>query len=593
MSSAEATLVSKSGRETPYHFTGRRIEWEGGTCLVGAGIDITERKQADEALQDKNRLLNAVIEGSRDAIFVKDIEGRYLLVNSAGTETIGKSLDEILGHDATAFFSAENAREIIARDRSIMSSRDIVEIEESIEIDGKKRLFRTMRAPYLDGEGNVIGIIGVARDITEYKKIGDGLRESEANFRAIADYSYDWETWFGVDGRPRWVNPAVERMTGYQAAECMAKPDYPLGLVDEDDRDKMAAHFKAALDEQMENDIEFRLLCKNGSLRWVSVSYQPIYDREESFMGALWSVRDIAKRKKMEEELTKLSSAVEHSPATVLVTDPDGIIEYVNPKFSKTSGYTPQEVIGEKPSLLKSGLMEAKIYEDLWQTILAGKEWRGELLNKKKNGEVYWEGTSISAIFDGDGKIAHFVAVKEDVTELKKAHEKLHHIASHDLLTGLPNRALGMDRLAGALARSRRGATQVALLFIDFDGFKPVNDEPGHDAGNLLLKEVAGRLASCVRETDTVFRFGGDEFAIVLTDLNNLEAAAKVAENVNETLSKPFKLGKWKASIGISLYPTDGTDPESLMKRADEAMYSVKERGKNHYRFISDEQKIA
>ena len=499
-----------------------------------------------------------------------------------------------MGKDATAFFSAENAREIIARDSAIMSSGDMVEVEEKIEIDGKKQLFRTMRVPYLDGDGNVIGIIGVARNITEYKKIGDALRASEANFRAISDYSYDWESWFGIDGKPLWVNPAVERMTGYPAAECMAMSGYPLALVDEGDRDKMAAHFKAALDEQMDNDVEFRLLCKNGLGCWVSVSYQPIYDREENFMGVRWSVRDITKRKKVEEELTKLSSAVEHSPATVVITNPDGVIEYINPKFSETSGYSSKEAIGEKPTLLKSGLMAAEIYEDLWQTILAGKEWRGELLNKKKDGEMFWEDTSISPIFDDDGKIAHFVAVQEDVTKLKKAHEKLRHMASHDALTGLPNRALGMDRLTGALARARRGTTLVALLFIDLDGFKPINDKLGHNAGDLLLKEVAARLTSCVRETDTVFRFGGDEFTILLTDLNTRDAAAKVAETVSETLSKPFKLRKRKASIGasigISLYPADGTDPESLMKQADETMYVVKEQGKNHYRFASGEE---
>lgn len=292
---------------------------------------------------------------------------------------------------------------------------------------------------------------------------------------------------------------------------------------------------------------------------------------------------------RLEARLRILVRAVEQSPVSIIVTDAQGVIEYANPKFCQTTGYTLEEVLGQTPRILKSGCLDEAFYRELWRTILAGEEWHGVFHNRTKGGELLWELGSISPIRDDAGVVTHFVSVKEDFTEIKRMQDRMDHLAHHDQLTGLPNRTLFYDRLQQALVLARRREQQLALFYLDLDGFKAVNDRHGHEEGDHLLKMVAQRLASCVRESDTVARMGGDEFTVLLLDPAGAEAAQRVACVILELLSRPFvhegvtsTLG---VSIGISFYPQDGEDPDQLLFRADAAMYQVKNGSKNHFRF--------
>ncbi len=251
------------------------------------------------------------------------------------------------------------------------------------------------------------------------------LHESEERLRAIADYSYDWEMWLGRKGEPKWINPAVERMTGYSVSDCMDMPDYPLQIVHEEDREIVSGHLRKGQEEGFGNDIEFRVACKNGVVLWAAFSYQPIYDVDGEFIGSRWSIRDIGDRKRADAERMKLLQAVEQSPSTVVITDIDGLIEYVNPKFTEATGYTPEEAIGNNPRILKSGDKSPEEYKAMWDTIKSGKVWRGEFHNKRKDGTLYWEFASISPIKAEDGNIVNFIAVKEDITERKEMEEAL------------------------------------------------------------------------------------------------------------------------------------------------------------------------
>ena len=302
---------------------------------------------------------------------------------------------------------------------------------------------------------------------------------------------------------------------------------------------------------------------------------------------------DITERVKAEEDVRKLSLAVEQSPASTLITGIDGSIEYVNPKFVQVTGYHPEEVLGQRPSLLKSGYMPKEHYRELWETITAGKEWRGEFYNRKKNGELYWEYASVSPITGPAGEITHFLAVKEDITVRKKYEEQLLRQANYDDITQLPNRVLALDRLSQALARAHRLQTMVGLLFIDLDRFKDVNDTLGHAAGDALLREVGQRLMDCVREGDTVARLGGDEFTVILPDLTAPQNAEMVAEKMLEVASRPFVIEGQElfttGSIGITIYPLDANDPHTLMRNADAAMYRAKEMGRNRSQFFTKE----
>jgi len=292
---------------------------------------------------------------------------------------------------------------------------------------------------------------------------------------------------------------------------------------------------------------------------------------------------------RLEAQLRILVRAVEQSPVSIIVTDAQGRIEYVNPKFCQTTGYSMEEVLGQTPRILKSGCLGEAFYRELWRTILAGEEWHGVFHNRTKSGELLWELGSISPIRDDAGVVTHFVSVKEDFTEIKRMQDQMDHLAHHDQLTGLPNRTLFYDRLQQALGLARRQERNLALFYLDLDGFKAVNDRHGHEQGDHLLTMVAQRLASCVRESDTVARMGGDEFTVLLVDSAGVEAAQRVACMILELLARPFVhegiVSTLGVSIGISCYPQDGDDPDRLLFRADAAMYQVKNGSKNHFRF--------
>lgn len=290
-------------------------------------------------------------------------------------------------------------------------------------------------------------------------------------------------------------------------------------------------------------------------------------------------------------ELHTLSKAVEYSPTSTVITDTQGCIEYANLKFSEITGYEPAEVIGRNPRLLQSGQTPNSVYEELWRTIIAGGIWKGELLNRKKNGESYWENTSISPIRDAHGHISHFVALQEDVTERKAYAEQVYHQANYDDLTGLPNRKQFRERLQQQIKHAAQTGSSFALMFIDLDGFKNINDSFGHDAGDLLLRESARRIADSVRSSDFLARLGGDEFTLILQYACSAEAIGQIAEKILQQLTRPFQLdvhqGQVGASIGIALYPEDGRDAEQLIKQADHAMYRVKNSGRQNYCFYS------
>lgn len=251
-----------------------------------------------------------------------------------------------------------------------------------------------------------------------------------------------------------------------------------------------------------------------------------------------------------------------------------------NHAFTDITGYSIDEAVGKNPRILGSGRTTPDFYQTMWATLNATDKWRGELLDRRKDGGLYYKSLSIKAVRDGKGNLINYVGVFSDISERKAAEDRMQHLANHDALTGLPNRILFSDRLKQALVRARRDKSRLALMFLDLDKFKPINDSYGHAVGDLVLGEVARRLVECVRESDTVARLGGDEFLVLLPDLGALENYKRVGDKILNVLNQPFELAGHNlmisASIGISVYPEHGDDEHQLVQNADIAMYQAK-----------------
>ncbi|MYN40849.1 EAL domain-containing protein [Duganella sp. FT109W] len=329
---------------------------------------------------------------------------------------------------------------------------------------------------------------------------------------------------------------------------------------------------------------------KDGSTFWCMVSGCAL-DQSRANEGSIWVYADITARKEAEEKLRLSATVIEHIADGVVVLDAEGTIVAVNPAFTQITGYTEAEAMGRDRTLTRSGRHEQSFYEEMWQEQLDKGFWRGELWSVRKNGELYLEFLTVSAVRDTRGRATHYVGVFSDITKAKESQEKLDHLAHHDPLTALPNRLLFHDRLQHALLRAARDGEQLALLFIDLDRFKNVNDTLGHHIGDELLKQVAKALQDRLREGDTLARLGGDEFIVLLENIENQYGASQVAEKLVQMFEEPFMVAGHElfvtCSVGISLFPDDAADLNMLIRNADVAMYQAKARGRNGFSFYA------
>lgn len=338
-------------------------------------------------------------------------------------------------------------------------------------------------------------------------------------------------------------------------------------------------------------DKQIELLLPQGK-SWFELSVSKKLDVDEESPRFIVLSRDITQRKTSEDQLLKLSQAVEQSPNTIVITDLDANIEYANAAFVKTTGYTLEEVIGKNPNLLHSEKTPSATYADMWEHLTRGENWQGEFINRRKDGTEYIEFIHIAPVRQSDGKITHYMAIKEDISQRKKAEERIHYLVNFDPLTGLPNRIQMDNHLQYTLNLAKRNDGFFAVLFLDLDHFKNINDTLGHSIGDKLLIELAKRLTVSLRDQDTVSRMGGDEFIILLPS-SDAQGTIQVAQKLLDSIAQSFLIEEYQlsitASIGIALYPNDGVDIEMLSKNADTAMYRAKNEGRNNYCFFTPE----
>ncbi len=415
-----------------------------------------------------------------------------------------------------------------------------------------------------------------------------GLQRSERELSRILDNLQDMYFRIDADGCLQHCSPYAEQLLGVETGELGGVPFEAL-FVDKQE----AARFSALLHDEpgLVTNFEAPWRRGDGSEVRVSINAHRLHGADVPLQVWEGTARNVTEQRRAEARMYQLSSALEQTADVVMITDGDGIIDYVNPAFTAITGYGRDETIGQTPKLLNSGRHDRRFYKRMWEQILAGQVYNEVFVNRRKNGSLYYEAKTITPVTGDHGQVTSFISTGKDVTEQMETQEQLRFLAEHDMLTELPNRQVLLERIRQSLARARRRDRMVAVLFMDLDQFKYINDSLGHEVGDELLVQIARRLQAHVREGDTVARFGGDEFVIVADDAGSPDEISAIADKLLKALAPTFKFNGMEfyvtASIGISVFPGDGPDSETLLRNADNAMYRAKESGRNAYRFYS------
>lgn len=427
-------------------------------------------------------------------------------------------------------------------------------------------------------------------EIMQRQRGETALAHSEERFRTVFDSAGTAIAFADASGNLLSANDAFAKLVGYDSGELIGMHfgqfTHPDDLAQEVQR--VADIASGRCDHYR---IEKRYIRHDGREFWVDVTVSATRNPDGTAAYLVAVVNDIDERKQAERHLRLSAEVFEHLGEAIMITDAENRIVSVNRAFTSITGYAPDEVIGSNPKVLSSGRQARAFYQELWTELLEKGVWQGEVWDRRKNGELYPQWLNISVVRDADGRSTHHVAVFSDISERKAVEERIRYLAEVDALTNLPNRVVLSDRLEQTLELSRRAEQQFAVLFLDIDRFKNINDSLGHSVGDALLRETAMRLRAALRVTDTVTRQGGDEFVILLPDVHDEDQVAHLASKILETVSRPLNVEQHvlstTASIGVAMFPSDGNDVETLLKNADAAMYVAKSSGRNSVRFFT------
>lgn len=414
------------------------------------------------------------------------------------------------------------------------------------------------------------------------------LRANEEKFRALVETTNDWIWEVDIHGRYTYVSPQIESLLGYTPEEVLGKTPFDFMPKEEAASIRRAFHTIASEGRPFQN-LENINLHKNGSLVVLETNGMPILDENQKLTGYRGIDRDITLRKQVEQQLRQAASVFDHTHEGIMITDPSGTIVDVNGAFSRITGFSRDEVLGKTPRILRSNRQGHTFYTAMWHDLKQKGYWASEIWNRRKDGSIYAQYETISAIYDTKGEISRYVSLFSDITQLKEQHHRLERIAHYDALTDLPNRVLLADRLRQAMTLAQRHATLLAVVYLDLDSFKAVNDSHGHDVGDKLLTLVSGRMKQALRQGDTLARLGGDEFVAVLLDLHHNDASLPILERLLAAAAEPVYINghtlRVSASMGVSFFPQTGdmVDADQLLRQADQAMYEAKQAGKNRY----------
>jgi diguanylate cyclase (GGDEF)-like protein/PAS domain S-box-containing protein len=542
---------------------------------------------------DSERRYRALFERSLDCLFLIDPDGDIIDANQPALSLLGYCRRDLGKVNFRDLVVPEQIGDAAADIQLAFADAPNTEVREFTlrRQDGGLVEVESRLTP-VSGGGRTYAVQGIARDITERKRKDRALHESESRFRQIAE-GIPQVFWLAPPDYQSllYVSPAFEQIWGRSIADLMASPLLWLDAVHPDDR----PHVLNALEDVAAGtpyDIDFRIIRPDGSERWINDRAYAVLDENGHVSLTTGIATDITNRRHAEEQLRLASTVFEHSHEAILIAGPDNQILSVNRAFSEITGYQPAEVIGATPAVLKSGRQDKDFYDTLWAALRQRGHWAGMIWNRRKTGEVFPEWLAINEVRGLDGELTHRVGIFSDISERVASEDRIQHLAQFDSLTDLPNRLLLTDRIHMGLAQAQRQQHRAAVLFLDLDRFKLINDTLGHDIGDGLLQCVAGRLREMTRATDTVSRYGGDEFVLFLTAIDTPADAVCVAEQALRILAEPMHVAGHdlciRASIGVSIYPDHGEDMTTLLRHADAAMYAAKESGGDQCQFYAE-----
>jgi diguanylate cyclase (GGDEF)-like protein/PAS domain S-box-containing protein len=602
----EVEHYHKDGHVIPFEVSASMIILNGKPIIQSFTRDISERKIAEKLLRESEERYRALVDHAPEAIAVFDVElDRFVDANTNAEKMFGCSRDELLNSNPLDFYAkvqkGDNTVSQIFMERNlrILAGEQLVIEREFQSKDGKVTLCE-IRLSRLPTDTRKL-IRASMTDITARKGVEQVLQDQQARLTGLIEAAMDAIVSTDENQIITLFNLGAEKMFGYTAKDMIGKH---LDLLIP--ARYLSTHIKH-VDEFGKTGVSTRTMNKlgqsfglraNGEEFPFEASISRVMVSGKPMLTAI--MRDITERKQIESDL-HLAAAAFDTQEGIMITDAKSVILRVNHAFCEITGYSAEEAIGQTPSLLKSGRHNADFYSAMWKTIHETGKWSGEVWDRRKNGEIYPKWLTITAVKDAHGTLTHYVGSHLDITQSKADEDQIQMLAFYDPLTQLPNRRLLQDRLQHAITSSDRTRNRGALMFIDLDNFKIINDTRGHVAGDQLLKQVAQRLIDCVREGDTVARIGGDEFVLMLEDLDreHLEAATQaeaIGEKILLQLSLPYQLGEFEVynttSIGICLFHDQEQDFENLLQQADIAMYQAKRAGRNTLRFFDPKMQV-
>jgi diguanylate cyclase (GGDEF)-like protein/PAS domain S-box-containing protein len=589
-------LLAKDGREYQIADSAAPIRNASGE-IVGVVLvfsDVTERYRAEEALRAGERRFRSYFDQPMVGIAITSPKKGWIEANEHLCQMLGYSNDELVRLTWAEFTHPDDL------------GADLIQFERVLrgEIDGyalDKRFIRKDQSviPVFlsvrcvrEVDGSVDYFVALLQDITARKQAEKALRQSETHYRTMFDSAPEGVWMIGPDRRTTEVNQRMCDLVGYSREELLGRN--PVELADEENS-RIFEEKARIVPNRQTRTYEIALRHRDGHNIRTEFRATNLFNEDGSVMGVLAFVADLTVRKQAEAKLHLAANVFSHAREGIIITDASGTIIDVNEAFTRITGYGREEALGQNPRILKSGRQDKAFYDVMWRDLTEQGHWSGEVWNRRKDGEVYAELLAISSVRDAAGAVQQYAGLFSDITAIMQHQSQLEHIAHFDALTSLPNRVLLADRLQQAKAQALRRNQQLAVAFLDLDGFKTINDQHGHDAGDQVLVKLAQRMKQALREGDSLARLGGDEFVAVLIDLEDQAASLPMLSRLLLACAQSVQVGDLSlhvsASLGVTFYPqAQDIDADQLIRQADQAMYQAKLAGKNRYHIFDATQ---